>query len=177
MNHFFVVWLYVSVERRKLSGSHDNTHNDYVSIGFAYYIRGSICLWFKPTDLYNYNSILDNSANDNDWEMWIYGTGEFAGRIQSGYVRGYWMETDTWYHIAMTWRPNPDNPDIFDQLLYINGERVAANETEWVEPGDTVYLGGGHDNNDDCNGAFDDFRIYDRPITLEEIQQLVSQAQ
>lgn len=159
----------------QFSGSHDNTHNDYVRIGFTYYIRGSICLWFNPTELYNYNSILDNSANGNDWEMWVYGSGEFAGRIQSGYVRGFWMETETWYHIAMTWSPKPDNPNIFDQLLYINGELVATNETEWVEPGNTVYLGGGHDGNDDCNGAIDDFRIYDRPITLEEVQQLISQ--
>ena len=66
---------------------------------------------------------------------------------------------------------------MFDQLLYINGELVDTNETEWVEPGDTVYLGGGHDDNDDCNGTFDNFRIYDRPITLEEVQQLISQAE
>jgi len=159
----------------QLSGSHDNTDNDVVSINFVYYQRGSICLWFKPTDLYNYNSILDNSVNGDDWEMWIYGTGEFAGRIQSGYVRGYWMDVDTWYHIAMTWRPQENNPDTLDQLLYINGELVASNETEWVEPGSTVFLGGGNSGNDDCNGIFDDFRIYDRPITLEEIQQLISQ--
>jgi hypothetical protein len=161
----------------QLSGSQDNTDNDVVSIDFIYYERGSICLWFKPTDLYNYNSILDNSVNGDDWEMWIYGSGEFAGRIQSGYVRGYWMDVDTWYHIAMTWRPQDNNPDMLDQLLYINGELVASNETEWVDPGSTVFLGGGNSGNDDCNGAFDDFRIYDRPITLEEIQQLVSQGQ
>ena len=87
------------------------------------------------------------------------------------------MEVQTWYHIAMTWRPQENNPDMIDQLLYINGELVASNETEWVDPGSTVFLGGGHSGNDDCNGVFDDFRIYDRPITLEEVQQLVSQAE
>ena len=161
----------------QLSGTHDNTDNDVVSIDFVYYQRGSVCLWFKPTELYNYNSILDNSIDGNDWEMWVYGSGEFAGRIQSGYVRGFWMETQTWYHIAMTWHPRPDNPDIIEQRLYINGELVASNETEWIDPGSTVFLGGGHSGNDDCNGAFDDFRIYDRPITLEEVQQLASQGQ
>jgi hypothetical protein len=87
------------------------------------------------------------------------------------------MDVDTWYHITMTWRPQDNNPDMLDQLLYINGELVASNETEWVDPGTTVYLGGGNSGNDDCNGVFDDFRIYDRPITLEEIQQLISEAQ
>ena len=161
----------------QLSGSHDQTDNDVVSINFVYYERGSVCLWFKPTELYNYNSILDNSADGNDWEMWLYGTGEFAGRIQTGYVRGFWMEAQTWYHIAMTWRRDPDNPNVVEQFLYINGELAASNESEWVDPGTTIFLGGGHSGNDDCNGVLDDFRIYDRPITLEEVQQLASSGQ
>lgn len=159
----------------QLSGTHDNTDNDVVAISFLYYNRGSICLWFRPTALYNYNSVLDNSSDGNDWEMWVYGSGEFAGRIQTGYVRGFWMTVDTWYHIAMTWRVKPDNPDLIEQLLYIDGELVASNQSEWVDPGNTVYLGGGHSGNEDCNGTFDDFRIYDRPLTLEEVQQLASQ--
>ena len=124
--------------------------------------------------LYNYNSVLDNSADGNDWEMWVYGSGEFAARIQSGYVRGFWMEVDTWYHIVMTWHRNTDNPAVVDQWLYIDGELVASNVSEWVEPGNTVYLGGGHSGNEDCNGAFDDFRIYDRDLTAEEIRLLTA---
>ncbi|MBN2129250.1 MAG: hypothetical protein JW741_07120 [Sedimentisphaerales bacterium] len=161
----------------QLSGTDGQTDNDVVAIDFVYYNRGSICLWFRPTSLYNYNSILDNSVEANDWEMWIYGSGEFAGRIQTGYVRGVWLQVDTWYHIAMTWRVNPENSDLIEQLLYIDGELVATNQSEWVDPGSTVYLGGGHAGNDDCNGTFDDFRIYDRPLTAEEVQQLASQGQ
>jgi len=161
----------------QLSGTHGQTNNDFVSINFIYYERGSVCLWFRPTELYNYNSILDNSADGNDWEMWVYGSGEFAARIQTGYVRGFWMEAQRWYHIAMTWRRDPDNPSVVDHWLYIDGALVTSNESEWVDPGDSVFLGGGHSGNDDCNGAIDDFRIYDRPITLEEVQQLASQGQ
>ncbi|MBN1507208.1 MAG: LamG domain-containing protein [Sedimentisphaerales bacterium] len=161
----------------KLSGTQDMKDNDFVAIDFDYYNRGSICLWFRPTSLYNYNSILDNSCEANDWEMWVYSTGEFAGRIQTGYVRGYYMKAMDWYHIAMTWRVNPDDPDLIEQLLYINGEFVVANQSEWVDPGTTVYLGGGHAGNDDCNGTFDDFRIYDRPLTADEIRKLASRGQ
>ncbi len=159
----------------QLSGTEGQTDNDVVAIDFNYYDRGSICLWFRPTSLYNYNSILDNSSDGDDWEMWVYGTGEFAGRIQTGYVRGFWMQPMTWYHIAMTWRVDPDNPGLIEQLLYINGEFVAENQSEWVAPGTTVYLGGGHPKNDDCNGSFDDFRIYDRPLPIDEIRQLAAQ--
>jgi hypothetical protein len=160
----------------KLSGTTGQTDNDYVAIDFYYYNRGSICLWFKPTSLYNYNSILDNSVEANDWEMWIYGSGEFAGRIQTGYVRGYYMKVDTWYHIAMTWRVNPDDADLIEQNLFINGdEYTTTNQSEWVDPGTTVYLGGGNAGQDDCNGTFDDFRIYDRPLTADEVLQLATQ--
>ena len=51
---------------------------------------------------------------------------------------------------------------------------MTSNESEWVEPGATIYLGGGHSGNDDCNGTIDDFRIYDRPLSLEDVQQLAS---
>ncbi|HNS19300.1 MAG TPA: PKD domain-containing protein [Sedimentisphaerales bacterium] len=158
----------------RLAGTQDNTDNDVVAIDYVYTDNGSVSLWFKPAMLYNYNSILDNSGDGNDWEMWIYGTGEFAGRIQSGYVRGYYMTVDTWYHIVMTWRRDTVNPNAVDQRLYINGAPAATNTSEWVDPGSTVFLGGGHSGNDDCNGDIDDFRIYDRPITLGEIQQLAS---
>jgi hypothetical protein len=158
----------------QFTGTDGQTDNDVVAIDIDYYDRGTVSLWFKPTRLYNYNSILDNSVEGNDWEMWVYGSGEFAGRIQSGAVRGFWMEAQSWYHIAMTWSRNVDKPDVIDQWLYINGELVATNESEWVAPGSTVYLGGGHSGNDDCNGAIDDFRIYDRALTIEDVAQLVS---
>ena len=161
----------------QFTGTDGQTDNDVVAIDIDYYDRGTVSLWFKPTRLYNYNSILDNSVQANDWEMWVYGSGEFAGRIQSGAVRGVWMEAQSWYHIAMTWSRNVDKPGVIDQWLYINGELVATNESEWVAPGSTVYLGGGHSGNDDCNGAIDDFWIYDRPLTIEEVAQLASSGQ
>jgi len=156
----------------QLSGTDGNTDNDVVSLSFVYADNGSIALWFRPDALYNYNSVLDNSADGNDWEMWVYGSGEFAARIQTGYVRGFFMEVGVWYHIVMTWYRNTDNPALVDQWLYIDGELVTTNQSEWVDPGDTVFLGGGHSGNEDCNGAFDDFRIYDRALSLEEVQAL-----
>ncbi len=158
----------------QFSGTEDNTDNDVVAIDYVYADNGSVSLWFMPTALYNYNSILDNSGDGNDWEMWVYSTGEFAGRIQSGSVRGYWMEVNAWYHIVMTWRRDTANPAVVVQWLYINGEPVTSNQSEWVDPGTTIFLGGGHSGNDDCNGVIDDFRIYDRPITLAEVEQLAA---
>ena len=153
----------------ELIGTDGQTNNDYVAIDYVLGGRGAVALWFRPTWLYNYNSVFDNSADGNDWEMWVYGSGELAGRIQSGYVRGVYLEAGAWYHICMTWYRRTAAPDVVDQYLYLDGELVATNESEWVDPGTTVFLGGGHPDNDDCNGTFDDVRIYDRCITAEEV--------
>ena len=77
------------------------------------------------------------------------------------------FDDNKYHHLATTY-------DRGHLILYLDGTQVAANESEWVDPGSTVFLGGGHSGNDDCNGVIDDFRIYDRPITLEEVQQLSS---
>lgn len=156
----------------ELIGTDGQTNNDYVAIDYILGDRGAVALWFRPTWLYNYNSVFDNSVDGNDWEMWVYGSGELAGRIESGYVRGVHLEAGTWHHICMTWYRRTATPDVVDQYLYLDGELVATNESEWVDPGTTVFLGGGHPNNDDCNGTFDDVRIYDRCITAEEVLEL-----
>jgi len=161
----------------ELIGTDGQTNNDYVAIDYVLGGRGAVAMWFRPTSLYNYNSVLDNSVEANDWEIWVYGTGELAGRIQTGYVRGVYLEAGTWYHIAMTWYRRTATPDIVDQYLYLNGQEVATNESEWVDPGTTVFLGGGNDGNDDCNGTFDEVRIYDRCPTAEEIAELATLGQ
>ncbi len=161
----------------RLSGTQDPSDNDFVAVDYTYADRGTVSLWFKPEQIYNYNAILDNVVEANDWEMWIYSTGEFSARLQSGYLRGFWMEQDNWYHIVMTWRRNPEDPARVDEQLFINGELVAENlDNDWVDPGNQLYLGGGHPDQDDCNGILDDFRIYERPLTRAEIRVLASRS-
>lgn len=158
----------------ELIGTDGQTNNDYVAIDYVLGGRGAIALWFRPTSLYNYNSVFDNSAEANDWEMWVYGSGELAGRIQTGYVRGVYLEAGNWYHICMSWYRRTASPETVDQYLYLDGELVATNESEWVDPGTTVFLGGGHPGQDDCNGTFDEVRIYDRMPTAEEVMELTT---
>ncbi len=159
----------------ELSGTHTLTDNDYISIPYTLTDEGSIAFWYKPAAIYNYNTILDNSINANDWEMWIYSTGEYAGRIESPqYLRGYWMEPGKWRHIIMTWIRDTGDPSKVDNTLYINGQYVTSNTAgNWVNPGNTVYLGGGNSGNVAGDGVWDDFRIYDHALTTEEIDALV----
>ncbi|MBN1845364.1 MAG: hypothetical protein JW810_06740 [Sedimentisphaerales bacterium] len=159
----------------ELSGTHATINNDYLSIPYTLTDAGSMALWFEPAAIYNYNTILDNVVEANDWEMWIYATGEYAGRIESPqYVRGYWMTPGQWYHVIMTWTRNTADPSKVDNALYINGEFVTSNTNgNWVDPGNTVYLGGGHSGNNAGDGIWDDVRIYDHALTEEEIAELV----
>lgn len=159
----------------ELTGTHGSTGNDYVAINYTLTNEGSIALWFKPATFYDYNTILDNSVNQDDWELWLYSSGEFAARIQSPqYLRGYYMNADTWYHIAVTWKRNSVNPTYVDNELYIDGEWVASNtDAAWVAPGNAVYLGGGNSGNTAGDGVWDEVRIYNHVLTTEEIRALL----
>jgi hypothetical protein len=137
--------------------------------------RGTIALWYFVRDYYNYQTIWDNSIFENDWELWVYETGIVRGRVAqasaSGQVSFDLNSLDGpnhWYHIAFTW----DRDDLSAEAvkLYVNGELAsAAAITTWTDPGDFFYLGGGNDGNAYGNGIWDDFRIYDKPLTQGEV--------
>ena len=58
------------------------TETDYVGINYTLTDEGAIALWYMPESLYNYQTVFCNSVNEQDFEMWVYGTGELAARIQ-----------------------------------------------------------------------------------------------
>ena len=78
-------------------------------------------------------------------------------------------DDNTWYHVAMVKSENKI-------ALYINGEEVGtAGDTSEFNPGDTFGIALGRLDNERTTtrflpGAIDDVRIYDRPLTVEEIQ-------
>ncbi len=61
-----------------------------------------------------------------------------------------------------------------DTAMFVNGTFIGQSSGSWVVPGDTFYLGGGHDGNMYSDGVFDDVRIYERILTVEEIVSLAS---
>ena len=134
--------------------------------------EGTLALWYYARGpWYNYQSVFDNSANQDWWEMWIYNTGVLAFRVKSDGSGDVRFDLDNlrgpnqWYHIAVTWNRAADRV-----RLYIDGIERANDPlgAGWVAPGSTVYLGG-HAGNTPGSGLWDEVRIFNRALTAEEI--------
>lgn len=95
-----------------------------------------------------------------------------TGNEQSVAAPGSPLPLNTWTHIAVTQSGNL-------VILYINGVEVARNAALTLNPsaiaGSTKnYLGKSQFTSDpNVNGSIDEFRIYNRALTAQEIQDLV----
>ncbi|MHC4558963.1 MAG: LamG-like jellyroll fold domain-containing protein [Planctomycetota bacterium] len=79
---------------------------------------------------------------------------------------------DQWHHIGLVY-----NLDVFHRHLYVDGVEVAK-DTEiigGVGSNGGLYIGAGKDLNSDSffSGLIDDVRIYNQPLSAEEIEELV----
>ena len=145
---------------------------DYVGIDYTLTDEGSIALWFTPEALFNYHTIFANSVNPDDWEMWVYGDGRARARLESdSYVTKPDVVAGQTYHIAWTWDRDDDDPTKATVNLYFDGALTESDTGTWVDPGDTVYFGGGNGNHG-ANAIFDDFRIYDHALSADEVAEL-----
>jgi hypothetical protein len=129
-------------------------------------------------------SLFDNSVQQDDWEMWIYGVAPNYGvarfRVQSGgEVSANLVNLSAdgdprgdWFHFAATWKRLSDTT--VENNLYVNGRLQQSRVGPWVDPGTTFFLGGGNNGNDYGDGLWDDVRLYERALTAGEIRLLAS---
>jgi glycerophosphoryl diester phosphodiesterase len=154
------------------------TGGDGVSIEYTMTDSGTVALWYKPRRIYNYNTIYDNSANENDWECWIYSDGRLRARVESDtFVTADLVSLssdgdprDEWFHVAFMW--DRTSASTVDTELYVNGVLQDTNSGTWVRPGNTVFLGGGNNGNDFGDGTWDDVRIYDHVLSDAQVRSL-----
>ncbi len=140
---------------------------------------GSICLWYYARAWYDYQTILDNSANRNAWEFWIYRTGQAKFRInpEGATVAHQFHRTgdvNEWHHLAVTWdRGNKTNQAF---KLYVNGQLSDASawkSARWTPPGEQFYLGGGQGGNTIGNGVWDDVAVFHTVLDQTEIRHIM----
>jgi len=81
---------------------------------------------------------------------------------------------EQWYHIAVSWYNDPAlGAGDTNLSMFVNGQYFGRLDgSNWIDPGDTFYIGGGHPENELGNGVFDDFRIYDAVLTPEQVLEL-----
>ena len=153
--------------------------DDYASIPYRLSTSGSVALWYyAPGPWYNFNSVFDNSVNDNHYECWIDSGGalcfrpagnEWPQRAATG------LGTDhCWYHIVSTWDALSSN-----MVLYVNGvERSRITDTNgsaWPTPGTNFYIGGGHSGNTPARGAASDLQIFETPLSASRVAEIFNE--
>ncbi|MHC4121225.1 MAG: LamG domain-containing protein [Planctomycetota bacterium] len=78
------------------------------------------------------------------------------------------LQTDTWYHIALTWeRPN--------YVVYVDGNEEAAGVYSGLNTlGSEAHIGnnGSRDPQEALNGFIDDVRIYEYALSINEVMSL-----
>jgi hypothetical protein len=80
-----------------------------------------------------------------------------------------------WIHTVVTWRyAGPDQRTV---TLFLDGrpsDETPPRIAPWVEPGEFLYLGGGHPGNDKGRGAFDDLMIFDRALEAGDVRVIMN---
>jgi len=161
------------------------TDGDFVSTPYLMTRKGTIAFWVKPGAFFNYLALFDNSGSpsslnpQNDWEMWIASDGNVKFRLSSdsGSLAKDLDDlggAEQWYHIAVSWYNDPAlGAGDTNLSMFVNGQYFGRLDgSNWIDPGDTFYIGGGHPENELGNGVFDDFRIYDAVLTPEQVLEL-----
>ncbi|MDY0166489.1 MAG: LamG domain-containing protein [Thermoguttaceae bacterium] len=161
-----------------LTNNRVNSGGTYVSSSYVPQNSGTIALWYKPGEYYNFNTIFDNSVTADDWEMWIPNTGtatfrinrDGTARLEQSLNQPGWTPND-WYHFAVTWDRHDGDPNLVDSRLYVNGVLRQDKTGNWIAPGNFL-LGGGSNGNMYGDGVWDDVRIYERALAGHEISAL-----
>ena len=148
----------------------------YVAVPYTMPEEGTISLWYKADEFYNYQSLIDNSCDGNDWEMWIYESGSLRMRVDGGQGD---ISVDTnvaggglndWINVCYSW-------SLADGIatLYLNGRFVGSDgleNQEWIDPGTEFYIAGGNAANMAGVCSFDNFKVFEERFDLAQVQLL-----
>ncbi|MBN1590867.1 MAG: hypothetical protein JW888_15245 [Pirellulales bacterium] len=146
------------------------TNGDGVAVPITLGDVGTISFWCKLDSFYDSQTLFDNSSNADDWKAFVSSAGIATFRLEAGSEVAYDLDAiggeDRWCHMAVTWFKAGSSAVL---NLYVDGLLRDVDEGTWVDPGSTLYIGGGNTLNDFANASFDDFRIYDTMLATDEI--------
>jgi glycerophosphoryl diester phosphodiesterase len=148
--------------------------DDFVSVPCRLSDQGTISLWYRPDAFFDFNTVFDNPADANKWELWFNKDGRLRFRVNtegSGDVQfdaANLNGSNQWYHVALTWDKAASNA-----VLYVNGVARAADAINtWAAPGAAFYLGGGNAGNMKGRGVADEVRVYGAALSAAEVRAL-----
>jgi len=153
---------------------------DGIVVDYEMTENGTVIFDYTVGEYYNFQSLWTNSADPNDWEMWIYNDGRVRGRVDGNSFVEFNLDNlsgvNETYQIAFTWEQDADDETNVAVKLFVDGEQRDQDlEGNWVVPGESVFIGGGDDSNHFGNGIWDEFKIYDAALTAGEVLYLYSE--
>ncbi len=142
------------------------------ALNFAETAPRSFSFWYKPTgDGENASGNFDRIISWSDDKFEIAGTFGDVSVHRLAFYDGTWRDTGfnmsvgTWYNITFTY----DGTNI--KLFVNNVERFSGTSAGRALSG-TMYIGTRHTGDEGINGRVDDVRVYDRALTLSEVQNI-----
>lgn len=143
----------------------------------------SISCWFR-TDTLNYNDGGDNALifgyydgggakytiinmNGSNFNCRIDGGGGGAGSYKL--IGSSSVNTNQWYHAVLTYNSSTSAAE-----AYLNGSSVGSISylLDIVFDTGSYYIGGNPVNGTNFNGQIDDCRIYNKPLSQDEVEQI-----
>lgn len=156
------------------------TNNKDITISFWVYVKEFIDFTrffdFGAGDMYfaaiAYPMSVEGSENDGRIEAVITRTGWIGSDFSSAYNDAATMKSNTWQHITVTIKD-------MNMTVYVDGVEAASCENKFevgeIEESEQNYLGKSRYGQDPIlNGYMDDFRIYSRALSTDEIAELAS---
>lgn len=127
--------------------------------------NGAYAFWVRPTRFYNYNTLFDNTDHVNNWEGWIYDTGELSARGDRSAGRvSFDLSTlngvDAWYHVVFSWDSGSSTC-----YLYVNGVQRDTNAFTYGTPGTHAWGPQNSANNTPMEAYLDAPMIFSRTLT------------
>jgi hypothetical protein len=153
------------------------TNGDYLAVDYKLTDSGTIELRFTPDKFYDFQALWSNSVHGNAWESWVYADGRVSARANNA-TAGTALDfalpivggLNEEHHIAFTWVRNGSQ---MESRLYVDGVMREQTIETWLNPGTTVFIGGGlgvtGGANDLGSGVYDEFKIYDVALSESEI--------
>ncbi len=136
----------------------------------------TVAFWTKATSFPASSRLVQKGVAGDEWQIEINYKGEFVWSVFTKTIVALYARppaVDEWIHIAVTYDRGVGH-------VYFSGRQVARRVIE--NPGAIYYsrrpviIGGGWDGNETLQfpytGFFDDFRIYNRALSAEEIGEL-----
>jgi len=146
--------------------------------------QGTIEMWVTPSwdgddgNLYRFLDLRTDTPNVNRLGLWKHTNNNLyfsiwdengVARHSNGVINSTTFGANTRHHIVGTW----DNDGLLS--IYLDGELLDTTNTggtgKLLALASTMNIGTSTSNANDVRASIDEFKIYDRPLTAQEIEQ------